>query len=139
LYIDLDQYIENKFGIQIQNYIQNFGEASFRDIELESFLELQFKYQENSKVTIAVGAGFPVEQIRKHEIIWLRKDDDSTPRIFLDRPRLNPEKTPKEEYLQRYRSREALFAKCANRTLTLLNTPTNHLSFHNASLVAAEQ
>ncbi|MDF2447568.1 MAG: Shikimate kinase [Bacteroidota bacterium] len=55
-FIDLDDYISNKFDVTITELFKDKGEAEFRKIETESLKEC---IDENLKALIAVGGGTP--------------------------------------------------------------------------------
>jgi shikimate 5-dehydrogenase/shikimate kinase len=110
---DLDREIELDTGLSIQEIFETRGEIQFREMELKKFQEVTSK----STFIISVGAGFLMKKIKNEdpkffeqlEIVWVRRPSDANGRIFLDRPRLNAEVQPLEEYHSRYEARTKLF------------------------------
>ena len=103
-HFDLDTEIEADQKQKISNIFQNQGESAFREIELSVFKQLIQK----ENFVISLGAGFPTEHLSSIdcEVIWVRRSTDSDGRIFLNRPRLNPDLSALEEYQLRYLQRE---------------------------------
>jgi shikimate kinase len=107
LCFDLDFEIEKKTGKAIREIIERQGEPAYRDLEKQMYLELSTAHQ---NCFIAVGAGFPVGLLAESDkIIWLRRDSDESGRIFLDRPRLDKDISPLQEYEKRLHSRSLHF------------------------------
>jgi shikimate 5-dehydrogenase/shikimate kinase len=103
-FYDLDKEIEFREGQPISDIFNDRGEDAFRKLEVAVFNEI-LKNQKN--FIVAVGAGFNLATIPKEiEKIWVRRKTDALGRIFLNRPRLNPELSPLEEYLKRLPLRE---------------------------------
>lgn len=103
-FFDLDREIEFRSGTTIAQIFQEKGEAAFRELEVAVFQELISK---NPEFIISLGAGFQLSAIPKGvERIWVRRKTDQLGRIFLNRPRLNPDLSPLEEYLKRLPLRE---------------------------------
>lgn len=129
-FVDLDQEIETKIGRSIPELFLEHGEDYFRDLERQVFLELI--QGEHPRTFISVGAGFDLEVIPDNcEVLWLRRETDADGRIFLDRPRLNPEVSPLEEFRRRADIREALFRRKATWTYTL---PEGIFDFKNQAV-----
>lgn len=98
-FFDLDREIEFREGKTIAQIFQDQGEEKFRHLEVQVFEDL---IRENKNYVIAVGAGFAVQKIPTDiSTLWVRRRTDALGRIFLNRPRLNREVSPLEEYLQR--------------------------------------
>lgn len=112
-FVDLDEEIEKKLGRSISVLFQDHGEAYFREVEQQVFLEvLQTHHQE---MYLVVGAGFPVASIPSHcHVLWVRRNTDLEGRIFLDRPRLNPEISPIDEYKKRAFERQPNYQERAD-------------------------
>lgn len=107
-FVDLDTEIEKKLGRSIVELFNDHGEAYFREIEKQTFLECLQK--PHTETFIVVGAGFDVAEIPIHvRVLWIKRKTDLDGRIFLDRPRLNPEISPVEEYRLRAQMREHRF------------------------------
>ncbi|QDK39186.1 shikimate synthase [Bdellovibrio sp. NC01] len=112
-FVDLDYEIEQKIDKSIMELFLEHGEAYFRDLERQLFLEtLQKPYQD---IYLVVGAGFDVSIIPENvRTLWVRRKSDLDGRIFLDRPRLNPEMAPIDEFLKRAVIREENYSKAAD-------------------------
>lgn len=107
-FIDLDQEIEKKIGRTIQEMFFDHGEDYFRGLEKQVFLELLQK--PHKEIFIVVGAGFSPHNIPEQvRVLWVQRATDLDGRIFLNRPRLNPELDPLEEYKKRAFEREGKF------------------------------
>lgn len=124
-WIDLDQEIEKAAGQMVAELFHERGEAQFRQIE--SSLLTQFLLSPEECV-IAVGAGLEwgqfdwqkisggrASELRSQvEIIWVRRFSDSSGRIFLDRPRLEPNLNPLDEFAERHSGRFAEYDRQAD-------------------------
>lgn len=98
-FFDLDREIEFREGKTISQIFRDEGEKQFRELEVRVFQDL---IRENNHFVITLGAGFAVQEIPANlPTLWVRRRTDSLGRIFLNRPRLNREVSPLEEYLQR--------------------------------------
>lgn len=107
-FFDLDQ----ELGQTPEQIFKEGGEFLFRRREKETFLKL---IEQHKNFIISVGAGFPIEIIPDDvHCLWVRRQTDTAGRIFVDRPRLNPQVSPLQEYLERFPERELKFSKCAN-------------------------
>jgi shikimate 5-dehydrogenase/shikimate kinase len=121
---DLDQTIEKAEHISIQEIFKTQGEAAFRAFEQRHFKILCEELRELSEagipVFISVGAGFsasPEEYPLSY--LWVRRPTDSQGRIFLDRPRLHPDHSPIQEFLERYQQRQPRYHQWAHEQLTI--------------------
>lgn len=111
-FLDLDQEIEKHYQKKIADIFKNDGEIVFRKYELEVFNLLVKKY---SKVILSVGGGFDVLKIPTNiHCLWLQRLSDETGRIFLDRPRLDANKTDLEEFFDRANIRKIAFEQRAD-------------------------
>lgn len=112
-FVDLDTEIEKKMGRPIPEIFMEQGEAYFRDLEQQVFIEIiQKPYQD---LYLVLGAGFDVTKIPKDaKVLWVRRRTDLDGRIFLDRPRLNPNISPLEEFQKRAHLRELAFHERAD-------------------------
>jgi len=112
--LDLDREIENRTGRRVSEIFQNDGEDAFRKIERETFASLPVQG------IVAVGAGFPVDQIgNEWHTIWVRRATDEAGRIFTDRPRLDSSLSALDEFHHRARVREPRYAARADAVLIL--------------------
>ncbi|GIL17520.1 MAG: hypothetical protein BroJett040_12710 [Oligoflexia bacterium] len=110
---DLDREIEKGAQAKIADIFELVGEKTFRQIELKTLEYLMRR----SEFIISLGAGFDLTQIQIHpdvEIVWVSRKTDSLGRIFLDRPRLNQNLTPLEEFQERYQKRSELYSRFAH-------------------------
>lgn len=113
--IDLDEYIEKKEKIKIADIFKKKGENYFRNLEEQYFRELlQIAILKKQNYYLSVGGGFDVNLVPKFvRILWLRRSSEKWGRIFTDRPRLNPELNPIEEFFERARPRAVKFVATA--------------------------
>ncbi|AZZ35652.1 hypothetical protein CIK05_02175 [Bdellovibrio sp. qaytius] len=108
---DLDKVISEGEKQPVSEIFASKGEASFRELEKKYFQDL-IKYP---SYCISVGAGFNPELLpAEAEVIYLSRRTDSDGRLFLNRPRLNPEVSALDESIQRYQAREPQFRKSAS-------------------------
>lgn len=104
---DLDQEIEKRAKKTIREIFEKEGEASFRDLEKKIFHEIILS---QPSCWIAVGGGFPVGVIPENaRVLWVQRATDHAGRVFLDRPRLESDLPPLEEYEKRAKAREFQF------------------------------
>lgn len=109
IFLDLDQEIEKHLEKTISEIFQLEGEVQFRKYEIDIFHKLLLRHP---RLVLTVGGGFPVQHIPKDvHALWLQRLSDETGRIFIDRPRLNPEISDLEEFFQRAKVREIEFEK----------------------------
>jgi shikimate kinase/shikimate 5-dehydrogenase len=110
-HFDLDAEIEISQNQKISNLFQSQGEAYFRQIEKQVFSEIS----QSSEFVISVGAGFDCLNISSDiEVLYISRRTDSDGRIFLNRPRLNPELDPLTESIQRYSERDPWYRQRAD-------------------------
>ncbi|MES2802713.1 MAG: shikimate kinase [Bdellovibrionota bacterium] len=108
---DLDVVIAEKENQALIDIFNTRGEAAFRELEKKYFLELTT----GKDYCISVGAGFNPELLPTDaEVVYVSRRTDADGRIFLNRPRLNPEVSALEESIQRYHTRESNFRKMAS-------------------------
>ena len=111
-HFDLDVEIEKKLQSSIGQYFTKHGEENFRKIEFEVYCEIS---NNHSQYVISLGAGFPVHKLSSQvEIIFVARTTDADGRIFLNRPRLNKDLSPIEEYKLRFSQRDSAFREKAN-------------------------
>ncbi|HEY8271500.1 MAG TPA: shikimate kinase, partial [Pseudobdellovibrionaceae bacterium] len=104
---DLDQEIEKRAKKTIREIFEREGEEVFRDLEKRIFQEIILSHP---TCWLAVGGGFPVGIIPETvRILWVQRSTDHAGRIFLDRPRLDKDLSPLEEFEKRAKSREFHF------------------------------
>ncbi|MEK7357003.1 MAG: shikimate kinase, partial [Bdellovibrionota bacterium] len=119
LCLDLDREIEKRTGRSIRDIFKTDGEAAFRWLEIETFRAIDDETRKSeSEVFLVFGGGFdPTSIPETWRCLWLRRATDPRGRIFVDRPRLDPDLTALEEYEARFRAREPRFAARADEVL----------------------
>lgn len=129
---DLDKEIEKATQKSIREIFLNEGEESFRKYEekilfryfSEAIGESLGKFIDDNKlIIIALGAGYREILPESVKVIWLKRASDDLGRVFLNRPRLEAQLTPLEEYFSRYEERTIRYQTLADETLHL---PENH-------------
>ncbi|MEK2689084.1 shikimate kinase [Bdellovibrio sp. GT3] len=112
-YLDLDDEIEKRIGKTIRELFLEHGEAYFREMEKQIFLEvLQKPYRD---IFLVLGAGFDVTTVPADlHVLWVKRQTDLDGRIFLNRPRLNPDMSPLQEYIKRASPREVRYQEVAD-------------------------
>ena len=103
LFFDLDQEIAKTYKKPLIDLFPEVGEPRFRQIEHQLFEKID---RENINYIISVGAGFSFETYpgfltAEHQIIWVRRKTDELGRIFFNRPRLNSNVSPLEEFKEK--------------------------------------
>ncbi|MBC7421558.1 MAG: hypothetical protein H7328_12595 [Bdellovibrio sp.] len=112
-HFDLDHEVEKIAKMSVSDYFKNNGEAAFRKLEIKTYEMLR---AENRAYVISLGAGFSPGLINQDdEVIFVTRSTDADGRIFLNRPRLNPESSALEESRKRYLERQAGFSDRANQ------------------------
>jgi shikimate 5-dehydrogenase/shikimate kinase len=110
-FFDLDREIEFREGKTVSQIFTEIGEIKFRHLEAEVFHQL---IRAHHDCVIALGAGFALQEVPEEcRRFWIRRKTDSLGRIFLNRPRLNPDLSPLDEYLQRLPLREERYHRHA--------------------------
>lgn len=116
-FIDLDEEIERQVGENVSEIFRLHGERYFREWEWSVFETL---FTKNSSFVMAVGAGFPVDKLPPGvRCLWIQRTTDDLGRIFVDRPRLDVELDPLDEYRRRAAERAPRFAARADEILLL--------------------
>ncbi|UYL08669.1 shikimate synthase [Bdellovibrio sp. SKB1291214] len=112
-YLDLDDEIEKRIGKTIRELFMEHGEQYFREMEKQMFFEvLQKPYKD---IFLVLGAGFDVTIIPPElHVVWVKRQTDLDGRIFLNRPRLNPDMSPLQEYIKRASPREVRYQAAAD-------------------------
>jgi len=118
---DLDREIERREGLSVSEIFESKGEAAFRALEISCLAEIEARvsHETSSDVFVAAGGGFSGETPNSWSCWWLRRKTDADGRIFLDRPRLDPQTSALNEYRVRFEQREPRFARMADRVWTL--------------------
>lgn len=110
-HFDLDTEIEKFIEMPIVQFFNEKGEAVFREVENLVYNKIT---QTNSEYVISLGAGFnPDNILPQDEVVFVTRVTDQDGRIFLNRPRLEPELSPLAEYKKRYTLREVSYLKKA--------------------------
>lgn len=106
--LDLDDELARQHGASTRELFERLGEAEFRRRETRLLHALLAEAsQPETPLVIAVGAGFagelPALAARDGElrVVWVARASDERGRIFLDRPRLDPELDPLAEFHHR--------------------------------------
>ena len=115
--IDLDDRISQ--GFDIFKIFCDEGESRFREIERKT---LNAIIQEKKHSVVALGAGFELEKYnfpKDSKFIWIQRDSDRFGRIFLNRPSLEKDLNPLEEFKKRKKIRDKVFNKFCDLRLAL--------------------
>ncbi len=110
--VDLDAEVLKTYDIH--KLFEEEQEEKFRNIERQVLKEILKKPEPKF---IVLGAGFEIHKFnfpKNSKIIWIQKKSDETGRIFLDRPRLDKNKTQNEEFNYRKRKRDKIYKKYAH-------------------------
>ena len=103
-FFDLDLEIETTAKQTVNQIFTALGERGFRNLERQVFASLTSRHP---SFVIAVGGGFAVDEIPADiHCYWIQRPSDRTGRIFLDRPRLDPDIDPLAEFADRRRARD---------------------------------
>lgn len=117
---DLDSEISKQKGISVQEIFSKYGESSFRQLEKEVFASLVLSTQDSKcPVFICVGAGFSGDMPETSRVLWVRRPTDSQGRIFIDRPRLDSNLSPLDEYKKFFDLREMRFRRIYDKSVLL--------------------
>ncbi len=112
--LDLDDLIAKGEAQSIAEIFAKRGEAIFRELERRYLAQVK-----GEQVFVAAGAGFTGPVPEGWRCLWLRRSTDSLGRVFLDRPRLDPEKSALGEYHDRFSPREERFRNWAHDVLEI--------------------
>lgn len=131
IFIDLDEEIEQRRGQSVRDLFAAEGEAAFRQTELEVFQALARETAAtDARVFVALGAGFNVADLPENwRALYVGRASDGSGRVFLDRPRLDPQVSALSEYLERYAARKKRFAVRADEWLLLREGEQNENEF----------
>lgn len=125
VFFDLDEEIETREKKKISQIFLQSGEHHFRQLEytcLQTLLVEHKKCNESKNIWISLGAGFELEKffesqdakLIEFQVYWIRRSTDSMGRIFVDRPRLNNQVRPLEEWQQKFSTREKMYLKMSH-------------------------
>ncbi len=110
-HFDLDQVIAETEKQSVSEIFTTRGEDYFRQLEKKYFNQVI----QNESFVLSLGAGFDTQLISTElEVVYVSRRTDSDGRIFLNRPRLNTELSPLEEYHQRFGEREPKYRQKAD-------------------------
>lgn len=110
-HFDLDFEIEKKANSTISEIFKSEGETFFRKIEKETFQQI---IQNHKNYVISLGAGFDLTKLPiEIESIFVSRMTDRDGRIFLNRPRLNLNRSPLDEFQERYFERQKNYLNSA--------------------------
>lgn len=115
-FIDLDDYIENKHKIKIQDIFKDLGEEGFRSYEKIALKEVQ-----NYDI-VATGGGIVEKEenisvMREGRVIFLKTSFEEIEKRLKDdknRPLWNQER---EQQLELFNRREKIYASCSHKTI----------------------
>ncbi len=130
LVVDLDAEIEQSENQSVTEIFSQYGEDYFRNLEIKNLKRLQAVAKANQQWTVFVlGAGFRIAELQSQDqVLWLRRASDLNPRIFLDRPRLNPAVAPQTEFKLRFDDRQTQFKKVTKRIYEMPEgSPNSHI------------
>ncbi|MCL2676774.1 MAG: shikimate kinase [Streptococcaceae bacterium] len=122
-FIDLDQRIEEKIGITISEYFNEYGENAFRQVESEIFEQALL-----SNRVIATGGGIVEEETNQKllsaqsQVIYLQVSFDVLyARIQSDKKNNRPLAKDKESLYNLYHKRTPLYEKYSQYTINVEN------------------
>lgn len=118
-FIDLDEKIASAFGKNSATAVfESEGEKAYRHLEKEGFYSVYDSLKEKRKNgVVALGAGFDFDLPDDVYVVWVQRETDLMPRTFLNRPRLESDLMPSEEYLLRAEKRERKFSEIADEKI----------------------
>ena len=137
-FFDLDKEIEKTNNQKLSKYFDTkAGQKQFRALEHTTLTHLINKYKSNNQIVfIAIGAGFDWKNFTFQNqypprlgVIHLMRETDSHGRVFLDRPRLIPNKGPYEEYMLLYAQRDKMYRQIRTESFVL---PEQDFHFNSA-------
>jgi len=112
--IDLDEEIAKQEKQSVAELFTSRGEKQFRKLEVQVLQKIQSQHN-TSSLYVSVGAGFEGPWPVGVKKIWVRRASDENGRIFLNRPRLNSDLKPLEEFFLRKAERDKRFYAWADR------------------------
>ncbi len=140
---DLDQEIESRGQIKIQDLFEDGQEKKFRNLEIKILNEIikeftlkkiksehktslshnkklksdKISNRASLQLVVSVGAGFQLEKFKfpkQAMVLWLRRVTDSKGRIFLNRPVLTKHSDPLKEWSELFPAREKKYMSYSN-------------------------
>ena len=112
-HFDLDEEIEDAMEQNLREYFLRVGEQEFRQTEKDIFRKI---FENNRNFVISLGAGFDMKSVPADaKVIFVSRTTDSEGRIFTNRPRLDSDCPPLDEYRRRYELRDGAFRERADR------------------------
>ncbi|MBX3020998.1 MAG: hypothetical protein KF799_04920 [Bdellovibrionales bacterium] len=112
---DLDSEIAHSTGESVSAIFAR-SEPEFRAHERRVLNEL---ISTPGAKVIALGAGFEGPLPAEAHVVWVRRATDAGGRVFTGRPRLNPNVSLYEEYMERFPQREERYRLWAHEVLTV--------------------
>jgi shikimate kinase/shikimate 5-dehydrogenase len=116
--VDLDHQIS--LNHDINSYFTGDDEKGFRELERQTLKDV---IDEGKASVVALGAGFELSKFnfpKNSRFVWIQRRSDKTGRVFLNRPRLNPDLGPLEEYFSRFENRNKVFKETADVLLEIV-------------------
>jgi shikimate kinase len=115
---DLDAELERENSQSVFEIMKNRGEEVCRLMEVA--LAKRVLETASPQSWLASGAGLRLDDVQPGvDVLWVRRDTDRDGRVFLDRPRLDPQTDPLAEFRERAKRREGLYGKWATREYTM--------------------
>lgn len=125
VFFDLDEEIEKREKKKISQIFHQSGESHFRHLEYTCLTTLLAEHKQlngRKNIWISLGAGFELEKFIKNQdsklfefqVYWIRRSTDSMGRIFVDRPRLDNQVRPLEEWQQKFSIREKMYLEMSH-------------------------
>lgn len=116
--LDLDAELERENSQSVFEIMKNRGEEVFRHMEIA--LAKRALEKASPQTWLASGAGLRLDEVQPStDVLWLRRDTDREGRVFLDRPRLDPQTDPLAEFRERAKLRDVIYSKWATREYTV--------------------
>lgn len=110
-YFDLDAVIAKNTSKPIKKIFEQFGEDYFRNKENQFAHELLAK----KDVIVSLGAGYNIDLLPEDVFcIWVRRATDKDGRIFLNRPSLEKDMEPLDEFFSRFEKRNKKYFENAD-------------------------
>lgn len=125
-YIDLDQYIEDKYGMEIQEIFEKFGETAFRNYEVESLRELK-AYE-----IIATGGGIiereeNISLMKEGVVIFLYASFEEIERRLKDDQKRPLWKQERAKQLELFRRREPVYRDSSDKMIDTTHRPLKEI------------
>lgn len=117
-FFDLDQEVEKNNNMSVADFIATYGLSRFREEEERVLSGLCASQDKN--IFVALGAGYQGALPRSAWKVWVQRPTDPKGRVFLDRPRLQPEVPPLVESQKLWEERESKYAEQADEVYSLL-------------------